>query len=56
MRYLVFIFENGEAFGGWNDFTAATTTLDKAQALVQYAKSYQIVDRETLKVIEEKHG
>ena len=55
MRYLVFIFET-EPFGGWNDFTAATTTLDKAQALVKYARSYQIVDRETLKIVEEKHG
>lgn len=54
MRYLVFIFDN-EPFGGWNDFTAATVTLDKAQELVKYAKHYQIIDRDTLKVIQFKH-
>lgn len=54
MRYLVFIFDN-EPFGGWNDFTAATVTLDKAQELVKYARNYQIVDRDTLKVIQFKH-
>ena len=42
-------------FGGWNDFTAATVTLDKAQELVKYAKHYQIVDRDTLKVVQFKH-
>lgn len=54
MRYLVFIFDN-EPFGGWNDFTVATVTLDKAQELVKYARHYQIVDRDTLKVIQFKH-
>lgn len=58
-RYLVFKFNYYDESGGWNDFVSAHSELNQA---VHAAEKYQngmeyaqIVDLETLKVIEERY-
>ena len=54
-RYLVFTYYVGRAFGGIKDYLDAFDTPDEAldNILVERNRYYQIVDRDTMKVVKE---